>query len=63
MSKIKCCKGCEERHPNCWSECEKYIEARKKLDEENAKIREEKSKLNLMDEYARDAKWKAMKRR
>lgn len=30
------CKGCEERHDLCHSECEKYLEFRRKKDEENA---------------------------
>lgn len=35
---IECkCKGCEERHPGCHSDCPDYILFRKKLDEENKK--------------------------
>lgn len=26
----KACKGCTERHPACWGECPKYLEARAK---------------------------------
>lgn len=33
------CKGCEERHPGCHSECEGYIEWKKAHEEENEKIR------------------------
>lgn len=25
MTKIKCCKGCEERQLGCHSECERYL--------------------------------------
>lgn len=31
------CKGCEERHPGCHSDCPDYILFRKKLEEENKK--------------------------
>lgn len=30
------CKGCTSRYVGCHSECDKYIEFRKALDEENA---------------------------
>ncbi|MGN0693750.1 MAG: hypothetical protein ACI4LK_02425 [Lentihominibacter sp.] len=33
--KITCCKGCEKRFPGCRSECEEYLEERRKLDEYN----------------------------
>ena len=38
------CKDCTERHLGCHSVCEDYINARKELDEINAKIFEEKRK-------------------
>lgn len=39
---IKCCKGCEApiRHIGCHSTCERYLEERKQLDEQNKKIAE-----------------------
>ena len=37
----KCCKGCEERKPNCHSTCAKYKEA-KKLHNFNKKLYNEK---------------------
>ena len=39
---FKCCRGCTDRRPGCHSRCDKYKEARKKLDELNARMRKEK---------------------
>lgn len=36
------CKDCQDRHYLCHSTCERYIAWKKKLDERNALIREEK---------------------
>lgn len=42
MSKISCCHHCEERHDLCHASCEKYIKARKELDEFNEQERQRK---------------------
>ena len=47
MLECKCCKGCEERHVRCHSDCEEYREFREAKDRENAKIRIEKEKEML----------------
>lgn len=41
MMRITCCKSCQGRYPGCHSECESYIEERKKLDKFNEKKRHE----------------------
>lgn len=38
------CLDCDERYIGCHSDCPKYLEYRKKLDEENKKIFDAKSK-------------------
>lgn len=40
------CLDCEERHPGCHSECEKYLEYRKKLDEARAKYQKQRETEN-----------------
>ena len=51
---IKCCKGCEEpiRHVGCHSTCEKYLEERRQLDEQNKKLTE----INRNKQAYNDAK-------
>ena len=34
---IKCCKDCQDRHPKCHSECEKYNAQREQLRKEAEK--------------------------
>jgi hypothetical protein len=36
------CKNCNERHAHCHSECEKYIEYKNILNEDNEKYKKEK---------------------
>lgn len=43
MIDSKCCLNCQERHYKCHSECERYKEYRKNLDEINAQIRKDKA--------------------
>ena len=33
---IGVCKDCKDRHPACWGTCEKYLAARKELEEKKA---------------------------
>lgn len=42
---IKCCKGCEKRHPFCHSSCEIYLQERAELDEVN-KVKRLESEYN-----------------
>lgn len=42
MGRINCCKDCQERHDLCHASCEKYIKARKELDEFNEQERQRK---------------------
>lgn len=51
---IKCCKGCEApiRHVGCHSTCEKYLEERRQLDEQNKKLTE----INQNKQAYNDAK-------
>lgn len=46
---IRCCKGCEApvRHVGCHSTCERYLEERRQLDEQNKKIAEIKRKEQI----------------
>ena len=39
-----CCLNCEERHKNCHSECEKYIEWKRERDIKQTEIRANKTK-------------------
>lgn len=41
------CYYCTDRYVGCHSKCEKYIDYRNKLDEENKKIREIKYKESI----------------
>lgn len=34
---ITCCKDCEERHPKCHADCEKYIAQREQMHKEAEK--------------------------
>lgn len=43
--KIECCHHCtDKRHYNCHSTCKEYIEQRAALDEQNARLAEERKK-------------------
>lgn len=52
------CKDCKGRHMLCHSECDKYLEYRRKLDEINEKLAFE----NMVDGYNIDSVRKAVKR-
>lgn len=50
MMKIECCaKDCPDRHIGCHSDCERYLQERKKLDECNLAIRKEKERQAYID--------------
>ena len=38
MQKITVCKDCPDRHPACHDHCEKYQEAKRKVQEEKEKL-------------------------
>ena len=38
MQKITVCKDCPDRHPACHDRCEKYQEAKRKVQEEKEKL-------------------------
>lgn len=48
------CMGCPERKVGCHSTCDKYLDYRSKLDGENKKINDAKSKDATMYEYVFD---------
>lgn len=39
MAGVTCCYQCPDRHPNCHSKCEKYIQQKAQWDEDKAKER------------------------
>lgn len=45
------CKNCENRCVGCHSNCDKYIEYRKQLDNRNEIIKTEKGKTTDLDRY------------
>lgn len=51
MINCRCCHNCEERHQNCHSDCDEYKSFRASKDAENAKIREEKHREELVTAY------------
>ena len=55
MLKINVCRDCQERHPACHDRCEKYQEAKRKVQEEKDKI------LNAMKKDAVYADYKRKK--
>lgn len=58
---VESCRGCTERYPACHDHCEKYITARKKYDELQNKIWEDKHNPLLV--YKAEKIAKAQKRR
>lgn len=56
--KITCCKGCEKRFPGCHSECEDYLEERRKLDEYNEEKYRENEIVAVEIELTRERKRK-----
>ena len=51
------CKDCEERHVGCHSECEKYIEFKRKLRREKDILEREKHKYRISHHKSKQ-KWK-----
>ena len=51
------CKGCEERYAGCHSECEKYIEIKKKWRREKDILERAKHKDRILYRK-RNSKWK-----
>ena len=55
------CKDCDKRTPGCHGSCEEYQKYRRDLDEQNQKVRDEKQKDRVWDDYKYDwigKRWK-----
>ena len=53
MLKINVCRDCQERHPACHDRCEKYQEAKRKVQEEKEKILTAMQKDAVYADYKR----------
>ena len=61
---ITCCKDCEERHPKCHADCERYLaqreemrkEAEKRLAERRVEDAMIETQLNIKDRWRRGHK-------
>lgn len=53
MLKINVCRYCQERHPACHDRCEKYQEAKRKVQEEKEKILTAMQKDAVYADYKR----------
>ena len=51
MRKINPCNGCTKRTVTCHSTCKEYIEWKADDEEYSAKIRQEKAKSNVWQDY------------
>lgn len=53
------CRRCEERHPKCHKDCEKYIEWRRKRDEEYEHYRKQHEVVEYeINRSKKIARWK-----
>ena len=43
---IQCCKDCQDRHPKCHGECERYLDAKARLETE----KEARKKERMLDD-------------
>lgn len=57
------CKGCENRHPGCHSECEKYKAEKAAWDAQQAKIRKAKAVEDGLNHHLINTMYKNSKRR
>lgn len=55
-SSIKCCYKCEDRHPGCHSECERYKQEREQYEKQKEIVR--KAKERRMDTFDRFRYWR-----
>lgn len=46
-----CCLNCKERFPACHDVCTTYLKAKAEYEQEKERIREEKRKSRLFDDY------------
>lgn len=53
MQKITVCKDCQDRHPACHDRCEKYIQAKKDLQERKDMILKAMQKDAIYMDYKR----------
>lgn len=56
------CKDCQDRFSGCHSSCEKYLEFKKKDQEEKEAIREEKSRRYAVSDFRKQQVEKALRR-
>lgn len=54
MNRFGCERGCPRRKPGCHGKCETYQEGKRRYQEEQAKIREERKKMNDLIEANKD---------
>lgn len=47
---IGVCKECQDRHPACWGTCERYLEAREKLEAVKAEKLHGYHMVNVMND-------------
>ena len=58
---IKCCKDCDDRHPNCHSTCERYLAEKKEHERQREVAQKQRNIHNMMISYSINAKkryWK-----
>lgn len=63
MGGVTCCYQCPDRHPNCHSKCEKYIQQKAQWAEDKAKERASRNPVIRKGDYLGDAGFRKYRRK
>lgn len=56
------CKGCEERHSGCHSECEKFLAWKSEYEAKRAEINKQKDQQRMLDDVRNGSARKMMRK-